>query len=303
MQVHVAKPHADRPPLRCPLLVRTAFPGFQDARFQPTPYQAQQARISDSMLDGSGAAIRGPDSRRSSSNPPPAPSSPCAQQPPLVEGGQSVVRAQPRSSTEGTRQEILLVDGGQHLGGAALERPVSDTGHAQGALLLLGLTWGYTPARWPVHDTPGGARPRAWAQSRPRSSPSPPSGHRHAGGTNPGSTPGHSPMRALGFRLPHRETGSAASTTFDFGDLTVEKGCVDPAVELIDVHRVDALDDPPTSGRQPSLPGRGYPWNWRREPALCFGNSHRPRKPTSWVRTTELYLKERTTDSAVPPTF
>jgi hypothetical protein len=33
----------------------------------------------------------------------------------------------------------------------------------------------------------------------------------HAGGTNPGSTPAHSPWRALGFRLPPWETGSAAS--------------------------------------------------------------------------------------------
>jgi hypothetical protein len=40
---------------------------------------------------------------------------------------------------------------------------------------------------------------------------------RHASGTNPGSLPEHSPSRLLGFRLPHWEIGSAASTTIDFG--------------------------------------------------------------------------------------
>jgi len=39
----------------------------------------------------------------------------------------------------------------------------------------------------------------------------------HADGTNPGSTPEHSPMRILEFRLPHRGIRSATSTTFDFG--------------------------------------------------------------------------------------
>src|ERR1700681_1299407 len=39
----------------------------------------------------------------------------------------------------------------------------------------------------------------------------------HASGTNPGSIPGHSPCRILGFCLPRREIGSATSSTFDFG--------------------------------------------------------------------------------------
>ncbi len=34
-------------------------------------------------------------------------------------------------------QEVLLVNGGQHLSRAALERPVSDSGNAQRALLRL----------------------------------------------------------------------------------------------------------------------------------------------------------------------
>ena len=39
----------------------------------------------------------------------------------------------------------------------------------------------------------------------------------HASGTNPGSIPGHSPCRSLGFCLPHRAIESATSTTMDFG--------------------------------------------------------------------------------------
>ena len=40
----------------------------------------------------------------------------------------------------------------------------------------------------------------------------------HAGGTNPGSTAGHSQMlRDLRFRLPHCGTGSATPITIDFG--------------------------------------------------------------------------------------
>ena len=39
----------------------------------------------------------------------------------------------------------------------------------------------------------------------------------HAGGTNPGSTPEHSPYRALRFRRPVREIGSTTPITFDFG--------------------------------------------------------------------------------------
>src|ERR1700692_4130069 len=40
-------------------------------------------------------------------------------------------------ATERTGQEVLLVDGGQHLSRAALERPVSDGWNAQWALLRL----------------------------------------------------------------------------------------------------------------------------------------------------------------------
>jgi hypothetical protein len=44
--------------------------------------------------------------------------------------------AQSWAAAKATRQEILLVNGGQHLGGAALQCPITDTGHPQGALLL-----------------------------------------------------------------------------------------------------------------------------------------------------------------------
>jgi hypothetical protein len=47
----------------------------------------------------------------------------------LVEGRQRMMGAQPCSPAQGTRQEVLLVDGGQHFGRAALERPVTHAGH------------------------------------------------------------------------------------------------------------------------------------------------------------------------------
>jgi len=42
----------------------------------------------------------------------------------------------------------------------------------------------------------------------------------YAGGTNPGSIPGHSLLRILRFCLLHREIRSAASTTLDFGAIS-----------------------------------------------------------------------------------
>ena len=50
---------------------------------------------------------------------------------------QGTMSALPRPSAKGTRQEILLVDGGHYLGSATLERPVADTRNTQGAFLLL----------------------------------------------------------------------------------------------------------------------------------------------------------------------
>ena len=50
----------------------------------------------------------------------------------LVEGRQRMMSAPPRSSAKRARQKVLLVDGRQHLGSAALERPVRDSRDAQG---------------------------------------------------------------------------------------------------------------------------------------------------------------------------
>lgn len=46
---------------------------------------------------------------------------------PLMERGERMVCAQPRSPSTRTRQNILLVNGRKHLGRPALECPVGDT--------------------------------------------------------------------------------------------------------------------------------------------------------------------------------
>src|ERR1700722_19737866 len=51
MKVHVAQQHTNRSTLRGSLLARMNRSIFQDARFQPTPDQADQARIAYSMFD------------------------------------------------------------------------------------------------------------------------------------------------------------------------------------------------------------------------------------------------------------
>lgn len=72
---------------------------------------------------------------------------------------------------------------------------------------------------------------------------------RHAGSMNPGSTPDHSPWRPLEFCLPHREIGSAASTTFNFGAI-LPFTCV-PAYPL----PVYASQCPLPGTTQDSVPG------------------------------------------------
>ena len=47
----------------------------------------------------------------------------------LIEGRQGVMGAKLRPAAERAGQEVLLVDGGQHLSRGALERPVSDSWH------------------------------------------------------------------------------------------------------------------------------------------------------------------------------
>src|SRR5690349_16154682 len=51
MEVEVAQKYADRPTLWRSLFARMDRSVLQDARFQPAPNQADQARITDSMLD------------------------------------------------------------------------------------------------------------------------------------------------------------------------------------------------------------------------------------------------------------
>ena len=53
-----------------------------------------------------------------------------------MQGCQCIVRTQPRPTTKRTRQEVLFVDGCQHLGHAALKGPILNTRHAQGTFLL-----------------------------------------------------------------------------------------------------------------------------------------------------------------------
>src|SRR5882762_9320172 len=71
-----------------------------------------------------------------------------------------------------SRQKIRLVDGRQHLGGAALERPVVDARDAQRALFPFARLRDIH-AGCPVPDIPGGERIGAQAPPIPRRSPLP----------------------------------------------------------------------------------------------------------------------------------
>jgi hypothetical protein len=125
--------HADRPPWRCALVVWVNLPVFQNARVAPASSQADQAWIADSMFDNA--------EYPSLSSTPTAVLQIRLQHPsPLAPGHrlrqrrQGRVSAQPRPSPTRARQNILLVDGGEHLGRTALERPIGHTRHPQGAL-------------------------------------------------------------------------------------------------------------------------------------------------------------------------
>src|SRR5690349_6070838 len=50
MKVEIAQKHTDRSALRGSLFARMDRSVFQDARFQPAPDQADQARIADAVL-------------------------------------------------------------------------------------------------------------------------------------------------------------------------------------------------------------------------------------------------------------
>src|SRR5216684_1340656 len=111
-------------------------PVFQNACLQPASNQADETRVSHSMLH--------------------KPEHPVVTQAPekvlqvrlqhpfhfppgnhLMKGCQRVMGTPPRSSPKRARQKILLVDGGEYLRGASLKRPVCDTRDAQRAFLVL----------------------------------------------------------------------------------------------------------------------------------------------------------------------
>src|ERR1700675_545480 len=136
MEVHVAQEHANRSTLRGSLLARMNRSIFQDARSQPTPDQADQARIADSMFDKSEdpIVIEAPKEVLQIRLQHPANHTAGDD---LIEGRQGVMGAKLRPAAERAGQEVLLVDGGQHLSRGALERPVGDSWNPEGALLRL----------------------------------------------------------------------------------------------------------------------------------------------------------------------
>src|SRR5271165_2196001 len=135
MKVHVAQQHTNRSTLRGSLLARMNRSIFQDARFQPTPDQADQARIAYSMFDKPEHPImietpeevlqirlQHPTDHAAGDD--------------LTEGRQGVMGAELRPATERAGQKVPLVDGGQRdcleIGGAGAEavvwRLISDRG-------------------------------------------------------------------------------------------------------------------------------------------------------------------------------
>src|SRR5712691_8316698 len=136
MQIHITQQYADRTTLWGAFLVRTRFPIFQNACFQPAPDQADQTRVSYPMLDKAEHPF-------------------VAQAPEVVlevrfqhpfhfpagnyfvQCCQRLMGTPPRPSTKRARQKVLLINGGEYLRGASLERPVGYTRHTQRAFLLL----------------------------------------------------------------------------------------------------------------------------------------------------------------------
>src|SRR6516164_9831131 len=136
MQVHVAQHDADRTALWGSLLVWIDLAVFQDACLQPAPDQADHARIADAVLHEAEHPFvtETPEEILQVRFQHPAH---FAAGDYLVEVCQGMVGSPFRTSAKWARQKIRLVDGRQHLGGAALERPVVDAGDAQRALFPL----------------------------------------------------------------------------------------------------------------------------------------------------------------------
>jgi hypothetical protein len=109
---------------------------FQDARFQPAPDQADQAWIADSVfhkpqdplvIEASEEILQirlqHPTNFAAGNH--------------LVEGRQSMMGAQLWPAAKRTGQEVLFINGGQHLSRAALKGPVGDSRNAKWALFRL----------------------------------------------------------------------------------------------------------------------------------------------------------------------
>src|SRR6202007_3419744 len=113
MEVEVAQKYAHRPTLWRSLFARMDRSVLQDPRFQPAPDQADQTRITDSMLDKpeNPIVIETPKEVLQIRLQHPARQ---AAGDDLVEGRQGMMSAEPWSAAERAGQEILLVNGGQH---------------------------------------------------------------------------------------------------------------------------------------------------------------------------------------------
>src|SRR4029077_18885994 len=105
-------------------------------RFQPAPDQTDQAWITDPMRDEPEhpIMIETPEEVLEIRLQHPAH---LAAGDDLIEGRQSMMSAELWPATEGAGQKVLLINGRQHFGRAALERPVGDSRHAKWPLFRL----------------------------------------------------------------------------------------------------------------------------------------------------------------------
>src|SRR5882724_2195085 len=173
MQIHITQQYADRTTLWGAFLVRTRFPIFQNACFQPAPDQADQTRVSYPMLDKAEHPF-------------------VAQAPEVVlevrfqhpfhfpagnyfvQCCQRLMGTPPRPSTKRARQKVLLINGGELPARRFSGAPGRlHKAHPTGVSLAFRVSE-YTRAGWPALGIPGGGRIAAWLQSIPRSSSSPP---------------------------------------------------------------------------------------------------------------------------------
>ena len=122
------------------LFIRTNLAIFHDACFQPAPDQANQARVSNSMLNKSEhpIVIETPEEVLQVRLQHPAR---LAAGDHLIEGRQRIMGAEPWPAAKRAWKEVLLINGGEHLGRAALERPVRDSWNAERAFFLLSGLW------------------------------------------------------------------------------------------------------------------------------------------------------------------